>query len=155
MPVEQAHDPFWYSAIWAVTGAALLVTAVLWISWILLAPRSRSAGHGGGELEFTLDLSGLKRSCLRAIDAAEQGAAAGTITTRQAHLDISLALRTFAGAASGFVGPAATASDLDNMGHDSVAHTIWQLYPTEFGALGDGSVEQAAERAREAVVRWS
>ena len=101
------------------------------------------------------DIQSLKAAYLLRIDAVEAEAAAGLLTTRASHQELSLLVRKFARDVTGVDAPRMTLAELDSHPLPAAANAVGRLYPGEFGAEPLPPLARSAETARQAVRSWN
>lgn len=155
--VADFYPPMTYSALWTVIAVAIALALVGWgvVVWVQTRParqRPELLPPPGWEL------ARLKGQYFARIDEIVRLAAAGELSPRRAHQDLSVAVREFVRSASGVDAPTMTLSDLQRTGLLALApvsDVVFRLYPVEFGPDRDVSVSDAAAVAREVVARWT
>jgi hypothetical protein len=146
--------PLPYSPLWTWAGAILLLLVAAWYAFVIGStrrPRLRSAS-----LPVPLtDLPALQSAYLQRIDDVEHEAAAGNLSARAAHQEISFLLRCFVRDATGVDASRMTHADLAKHPLPRAAEAVGALYPGEFGFEPLPAVAASATTAREAVRSWS
>ena len=91
------------------------------------------------------------------LDVHAQGAdaAAGLLSARQSHRELSLLVRKFARDVTGVDAPRMTLAELHRHPLASTADAVSRIYPGEFGLEPLPAVSDSAETARQAVRQWS
>lgn len=148
LAADELQDPVGYGGHWvllAVLALALVAAyyaAVVW--WGRPRPDSTAATA--------------RTECLARLDGIEAARAAGRISAREGHQQISATVRRFVADASGVPATTMTLADLQRTGPADLAAVIAFVYPPEFAAdehLGDDRFTSAIGRARELVSSWS
>jgi hypothetical protein len=85
----------------------------------------------------------------------EADAAAGHLTSRASHQELSLLVRKFARDVTGIDAPRMTLAELDSHPLPAAANAVGRLYPGEFGAEPLPPLARSAEAARQAVRSWN
>jgi hypothetical protein len=149
------YAPLEYSAwfLWAGLGTLLLIAA--WRLFVFLSTRQRAAlaNHAGSTPPS--DPDGLRRDYLRRIDAVVAGAAAGRLSARASHQELSLLIRRFVRDTSGINAPRMTLAELRQQGIPVAAEAISSIYPAEFAREPQALVAATAETAREVIRSWN
>lgn len=159
MPAESPPPGFYapdpYAVWWPWVGAAVLAGIVGWYLWVWQATRVRppKAVHAAGDDRDTR----LREEYTRQIDLVAARAAAGRLTSRDAHQRISVLVRHFVQELSGIRAPTMTLSELSASGPrlTPVSEVVEVLYPGEFAPEDSDTVQGAAAVAREVVRRWT
>ncbi|TLM86242.1 hypothetical protein FDW83_00270 [Pseudarthrobacter sp. NamE2] len=149
------HGPFQYSPAWLWAGVALLALVAGWYAAVLAATRRRRHLPGDRRPVALTDLAALKAAYLERIDNAERSAAAGRLSLRAAHQEISLVLRSFIRDATGVDALRMTRQDLERHPLPAAAAAVGALYPGEFGPEPLPSASASAEVARKVVRAWA
>lgn len=156
MQVDPAFiGPLQYSPLWAWAGAALLAFVAAWYATVFAATRRRGTTDAGRVPAALTDLDTLKAAYLRRIDDVERSAAAGHLSQRAAHQEISLLLRRFVRDATGVDALRMTREDLVRHPLPAAAAAIEALYPAEFGLEPLPPVAASAANARNTVRTWT
>lgn len=174
------YGPLEYSVWLPWAGLGLLLLIAAWLSYIFLSTRQRKEPLPAAPAGPPSDPSSLKRDYLRRIDAVAADAAAGRLTSRGSHQELSLLIRSFVRDIAGIDAPRMTLAELHEQGIPAAARAVGSFYPAEFGTeprdseprnseprnseLRDtepcdpqpcDSVALAAETAREVVRTWN
>ncbi|MEV7134795.1 hypothetical protein AB0N24_18110 [Arthrobacter sp. NPDC093128] len=159
------YAPLMYSAWLTWAGLGLLFLVAAWVAFVVLSTRQRSGTVPAPPSGPPSDPSGLKRDYLRRIDAVAVDAAAGRVSARASHQELSLLIRSFVRDIAGIDAPRMTLAELNRQGIPAAAVAIGSLYPAEFGpeprdtqprdSEPRDSVAAAAETAREVVRTWN
>ncbi|KSU77923.1 hypothetical protein GA0061083_1852 [Pseudarthrobacter enclensis] len=156
MPAEQDFfGPMQYSPAWMWVAVLLLALTAAWFVFVFASSRRPGADDGGTRPAPLTDLAVLKAAYLQRIEEAERAAAAGTLSARAAHQDISHLLRCFVRDATGVDAPRMTLADLERHPLPSAAAAVGAIYPGEFAPEPLPPVAQAAARARDMVGTWN
>jgi hypothetical protein len=146
--------PLPYSPVWTWAGAALVLLVAALYVFVLAGTRRPRPKQASRPAPLT-DLPALQRAYLDRIADVEQQAAAGNMSARAAHQEISLLLRRFVRDATGVDAPRMTQADLAKHPLPEAANAVGALYPGEFGPEPLPAVASSAATAREAVRSWS
>ncbi len=150
MPAARAGElqgPVGYDPTWLVLtiGALALVllygAAVLWWTRTPGPGRARRAGHGPGSRE----------QALRRLDEVAAAVAAGQITAREGHRQVSEVVRAHAAALTGLPATTMTLDELRRTGPPALAEVVALVYPPEFAPgeqLARDRLDEALRRAR-------
>lgn len=154
-PPPGYYAPAPYGLWWLWIGVAAFVLIGGWYLWVWWATRPRptpSAPHADVDRSRRL-----RDDYLREIDLVVSRAAAGAITDRRAHQELSVLVRHFVQEMSGIRAPTMTLTDLTESGPrlTAVAQVVEVLYPGEFAPRATQTVAGAGEVAKEVVRRWS
>lgn len=147
--------PLPYSTGWLWAGLALLAVILAWYGFVLLSTRPRRSPPPPARFTPPSDLNDLKAAYVHRIDAVTADAAAGLLTARESHLELSLLVRRFARDVTGVDAPRMTLAELHAHPLPAVAEAVRRIYPGEFGLEPLPQVEQSAETARRAVWQWN
>lgn len=148
------YGPLQYSQGWLWAGLALLALLLGWYGFVLFSTRRRAPAP---RPRFTppSDLASLKQAYLQRIDAVGADAAAGLLSTRESHRELSLLVRKFARDVTGVDAPRMTLAELHGHPLPSAAEAVSRIYPGEFGLEPLPAVSDSAETARRAVEQWN
>lgn len=152
-PGFYAPDP--YSTRWLWLGLAVLAVVGFWYLYVWWSTRERSVRVPP---RITGDrLTRLRGDYTREIDVVLARAAAGEITMRRGHQQLSLLVRHFVQEVSGIKAPTMTLTDLSASGKrlGPVSEVVATLYPGEFGPRETETLSGAAGVAKEVVARWT
>ncbi|MET3163924.1 UNVERIFIED_ORG: hypothetical protein ABIB19_002338 [Arthrobacter sp. UYEF10] len=137
------------------TGLALLAVVRGWCTFVFLGTRKPKVPEQAPRFTPRPDLAGLKEAYLQRIDAVTANAAAGLLTAREAHQELSLLVRRFARDVTGIDAPRMTLAELHGHPLLSVAEAVRTIYPGAFGLEPLPPVAQSAETACQAVRQWN
>ncbi|MDQ0690681.1 hypothetical protein [Arthrobacter sp. W4I7] len=146
--------PLQYSPMWTWAGAILLLLVVGWYAFVFASTKRPRPGSASLPAPLT-NLPALQSAYLQRIDDVEHQAAAGNISARAAHQEISFLFRRFVRDATGVDAPRMTHADLVRHPLPRAAKAVGALYPGEFGSEPLPAVAASAATAREAVRSWS
>jgi hypothetical protein len=149
------YAPLMYSGWLTWAGLGLLFLVAAWFAFVFLSTRPRTGTVPDAPSGPPSDPSGLKRDYLRRIDAVAVYAAAGRVSARASHQELSLLIRCFVRDIAGIDAPRMTLAELNGQGIPAAALAISSLYPAEFGPEPRESVAETAETAREVVRAWN
>jgi len=164
------YAPLAYSAWLPWAGAGILLLVAGWLAFVVVSTRQGTGAATAARPAPPSDPSAVKREYLRRIDAVAADAAAGRLSARAAHQELSLLIRGFVRDAAGIDAPRMTLAELSRQGVPAAASAISSLYPVEFGPEAGGAaprgaapcaaascdpVAAAAESAREVVRTWN
>ncbi|MET4588547.1 hypothetical protein [Arthrobacter sp. 754] len=149
------YGPLQYSQGWIWAGLALLAVVLGWYAFVLFSTGRRRAPAPRPRFTPPSDLAALKQAYLQRIDAVSAGAAAGQLTTRESHRELSLLVRKFARDVTGVDAPRMTLAELHGHPLPATAEAVGRIYPGEFGLEPLPAVADSAETARRAVREWS
>ncbi|MET3174872.1 UNVERIFIED_ORG: hypothetical protein ABIB52_002726 [Arthrobacter sp. UYCu721] len=149
------YGPLQYSQAWLWTGLALLVVVLGWYVVVFLSTRQPKVPEQAPRFTPPSDLASLKEGYLQRIDAVTANAAAGLLTARESHQELSLLVRRFARDVTGIDAPRMTLAELRGHPLPPVAEAVRKIYPGEFGLEPLPPVAQSAETARQAVWQWN
>ncbi|CAN5192910.1 hypothetical protein BH11ACT3_BH11ACT3_20960 [soil metagenome] len=97
----------------------------------------------------------VRRQAMARIDAIEAEVKAGTLSPRDAHIELSSVLRELAFFTTRFDARSMTLSELRNVGLSRLADTVSQFYPIAFAPGEAIDATQAISIARQAVMTWN
>ena len=149
------YGPFQYSPLWMWAGIVLLAVVLGWYVFVYLSTRVRRAPAAATRFTPPSDIHSLKEAYLLRIDAVVADAAAGRLTSRASHQELSLLVRKFTRDVTGVDAPMMTLAELDSHPLPAAANAVGRLYPGEFGAEPLPPLARSAETARQAVRSWS
>ena len=149
------YAPLQYSQVWLWTGLALLAIVLGWYAFVFLGTRKPKVPEQAPRFTPPSDLPGLKEAYLQRIEAVTANAAAGLLTARESHQELSLLVRRFARDVTGIDAPRMTLAELHGHPLPPVAEAVRRIYPGEFGLEPLPPVAQSAETARQAVWQWN
>lgn len=152
-PGFYAPDP--YAGRWLWGGVGLLVLVALWYAvvwWSTRRPRVAEARPVARDR-----LAELRADYTRRIDDVLARAAAGAISQRRAHQQLSVLVRHFVQEVSGIAAPTMTLTELTEGGSrlTPVSEVVGELYPGEFGPRETSTLVGAGTVAKQVVARWS
>jgi hypothetical protein len=152
-PGFYAPDP--YAARWLWIGLGLLALVAGWYAWIWWSTREKKVVVPP---RIAPDrLTRLRADYTRQIDLVLDRAAAGEISQRRAHQQLSVLVRHFVEEVSGIRAPTMTLTELHATGDRlvPVSEVVGTLYPGEFGPRETDTLRGAGTVAKEVVARWS
>jgi len=149
------YGPLQYSPLWLFAGIGLLVLVLGWYVIVFLSTRKRPLPAAARRYTPPSDIHSLKEAYLQRIDAVEADAAAGRLTSRASHQELSLLVRKFTRDVTGVDAPRMTLAELDSHPLPAAATAVGRLYPGEFGAEPLPPLARSAETARQAVRSWN
>lgn len=149
------YAPLQYSQLWLWAGIGLLVLVLGWYAAVFLSTRKRPAPAASPRFTPPSDIQGLKEAYLQRIDAVEADAAAGWLTSRASHQELSLLVRKFTRDVTGIDAPRMTLAELGSHPLPAAATAVGRLYPGEFGPEPLPPLARSAEAARQAVRSWN
>lgn len=149
------YGPLQYSPAWLWAGIGLLVLVLGWYVLVFLSTRQRTGPAAAPRFTPPSDIHRLKEAYLQRIDAVEADAAAGLLTSRASHQELSLLVRKFTRDVTGVDAPRMTLAELDSHPLPAAATAVGRLYPGEFGAEPLPPLARSAETARQAVRSWN
>ncbi|MDF2048905.1 hypothetical protein [Arthrobacter sp. Cr_A7] len=156
MPADPGfYGPLQYSPVWMWAGVALVALVAGWYVVVFASTRRPRMAGGVRRSAALTDLSVLKAAYLQRIDDVERDAAAGNLSLRAAHHEISHLLRSFVRDATGVDALRMTRQDLERHPLPAPAAVVGILYPAQFGVEPLPSVAVSAASARNAVSTWS
>lgn len=152
-PGFYAPDP--YAARWLWIGVGIVALVAVWYVVVWRTTRERTVAVTP---QVAPDrVARLRADYTRRIDAVLAGAAAGEISQRQAHQQLSGLVRHFVQAVSGIAAPTMTLTELTGEGArlTPVSEVVGVLYPGEFGPRETATIDGAGTVAKQVVARWS
>jgi hypothetical protein len=116
----------------------------------------RRRGEGGPTVPKVLPLPvDVRRKALARIADVEQRVADGSLTPRDAHIELSEVLRELAFYTTRFDARKMTLTDLRRAGLTRLADTIATFYPVAFAPAEAVEAQPAIDAARTAVSQWN
>lgn len=149
------YAPLQYSQGWMWAGVALLVLVIGWYAVVFFSTRRPKAPAEAVRFTPPSDLTDLKEAYLQRIDAVTADAAAGLLSARESHQELSLLVRRFARDVTGVNAPRMTLAELHGHPLPAIAEAVRTIYPGEFGLEPLPPVAASAETARQAVWQWN
>jgi hypothetical protein len=152
-PGFYAPDP--YAAHWLWIGVGVLALVAAWYVWVWWSTRPKKVVVPP---RLAPDrLTRLRADYTRQIDLVLARAAAGEITQRRAHQQLSVLVRHFVQEVSGIHAPTMTLTELNASGSrlTPVSEVVGTLYPGEFGPRETATLVGAGTVAKQVVARWS
>ncbi|MEW1953318.1 hypothetical protein [Terrabacter sp. NPDC080008] len=160
MPVADAPPPGFYApdpyaARWLWVGVGILALIALWYAFVWWSTRERTVP--APRPVATDRVAALRAEYTRRIDAVLARAAAGEISQRRAHQQLSVLVRHFVQEVSGIEAPMMTLTELTERGSrlTPVSEVVGALYPGEFGPRETATLAGAGTVAKQVVARWS
>jgi hypothetical protein len=152
-PGFYAPDP--YAARWGWIGAALLLVVLFWYAWVWWSTRRRPVVVPARVAPDRL--TRLRADYTHQIDLVLARAAAGEITQRRGHQQISVLVRHFVQEVSSIHAPTMTLTELTASGErlTPVAQVVGALYPGEFAPHQTETLAGAGGVAKQVVARWT
>lgn len=146
--------PVGYSACWPLGGAALLLLCLGWTAWVWISTRDR-ATTGVPDFVAPRNAGSVREKYLQLIREIEDKHDGGRLGGRAAHLELSLAVRTFVHEMTGLPAQRMTLAQLRGRQLPLVADAVELFYPGEFAAHGGNlTVAASAASARNVVASW-
>lgn len=148
------YAPVGYSVWWPLAGAAIVVLCAGWFGWVFISTRARAEATVPRFMPpRTADtVRGKYWELINAIEARHD---AGTLGVRPAHLELSLAVRTFVHEMTGIKAQRMTLAQLKEAQLPLVADAVERFYPGEFApGTSHTTVAASAEAARNVVGSW-
>ncbi len=152
------YAPITYSILWAVIGVVILLALAGWALVIWWQTRPAPPPEPASPPPPGWMLGQLKGQYLSRIDEIVALAAAGGLSPRRGHQELSTTVRQFVQEASGLRASTMTLTELGRSGVaqlQPVTDVVLRLYPIEFGPDREASVATSAEAARGVVQRWA
>ncbi|MCW4458338.1 hypothetical protein [Microbacterium sp. MPKO10] len=143
------YAPVSYSSAWLWIACGIGALVLLWYLVVWFFPRARAPKQPRESRPAPGELSQRYR---RLIDEIEAAHAANEITTREAHLKLSILVRLYVEERSGTRVSALTLADLTESKHAGLADTVAAYYPFEFAPRSSGELAPSVRRARELVM---
>lgn len=143
------YDPVAYSPLWLWIACGIIVLVLLWYVAVWFYPRARAPKRAPSVLPRRSDLVARYRGLIDEIEAAN---ASGELSTREAHLKLSILIRLFVEEQSGTRFSAMTLADLTEVRQTGLAHAVASYYPFEFAPASSGDLAPSLLRAREVVM---
>lgn len=162
-PPEEFYPPAQYAGLWLwlFLGLVLLLLAG-WFTYLWLTPRKAPEPEPERPVEqpqqqLFVPTPTLRDAYIEVFNRIEQDAADGKLSTRQAHIELSRALRQFVSDASGIETPVLTLRQMEQHGLSPqlIKAMRGRLYPGAFAANPNLEVPGSAEVARRVVSTWN
>lgn len=157
--IDDFFPPLGYDVWWWLV---LPLFILLLVAWLLLSKRFagmpgwRRRGEAGPSVPKALPLPvDVRRKALTRIASVEQRVAAGQISPRDAHIELSGILRELAFYTTRFDARKMTLTDLRRAGLTRLADTIASFYPVNFAPHEAIEAQPAIDAARMAVSQWN
>lgn len=152
-PGFYAPDP--YAVHWQWIGVGVLALVAAWYAWVWWSTRERKVVVAPRVAPDRL--TRLRADYTRQIDLVLGRAAAGEISQRRAHQQLSVLVRHFVQEVSGIDAPTMTLTELNAKGSrlTPVSEVVGTLYPGEFGPRETATLAGAGTVAKQVVSRWS
>jgi hypothetical protein len=152
-PGFYAPDP--YAGRWLWVGVAILALVALWYAFVWWSTRERKVARATPVAPDRL--AQLRADYTRRIDAVLVRAAAGEVSQRRAHQQLSVLVRHFVQEVSGIEASTMTLTELNERGPrlTPVSEVVGALYPGEFGPRETATLAGAGTVAKQVVARWS
>ncbi|HWM34534.1 MAG TPA: DUF4381 family protein [Pseudolysinimonas sp.] len=157
--ISDFYPPLPYDWWWWLV---LPLFIALLIAWVLLSRRFarmrgwRRRGVSGPVTPKVLPLPvDVRRKALTRIADVERRVAAGELSPRDAHLELSEVLRELAFYTTRFDARTMTLTELRRAGLSRLADTIATFYPVNFAPAEAVEAQPAIDAARTAVAQWS
>ncbi|POH58841.1 hypothetical protein [Arthrobacter glacialis] len=155
MPTDATfYAPVGYSPWWPLAGAAILILCLGWFAWVWNSTR---AGAQAGVPDFVAprNPNSVRAKYWALISSIEENHDAGTLSARAAHLELSMAVRTFVHEMTGLKTQRMTLAQLREHQLPLVADAVELYYPGEFAAHSEHlTVAGSAASARNVVGSW-
>lgn len=157
--IEDFFPPLGYDWWWWLV---LPLFIALLVAWIVLSKRfaglpgwqRRSAGELKVPKRLPLPVD-VRRKALLQIASVETRVAAGELSPRDAHIELSGILRELAFYTTRFDARKMTLTDLRRAGLTRLADTIASFYPVNFAPSEAIEAQPAIDAARQAVSQWN
>lgn len=154
-PAGQILPVVGYSPLWLVIGLLLILLVVAYYLLSLLLTRPRPAPQpvppaaaprrSGAELQAVY---------LEQVERIEQLHAAGELSARRAHAELSRTVREFVSEATGVPADRMTLSELRATPFAGAAFAVSEYYPLIFGPDEARSTEHGLHAARQVIALW-
>lgn len=137
-----------------MAGAALLILCLGWFAWLWISTRA-SAEADVPDFVAPRNPESVKGKYWALIAAIEHRYDAGTLSARAAHLELSMAVRTFVHEMTGLKAQRMTLAQLRGHQLPLVADAVELFYPGEFAEHSQHlSVAGSIQTARNVVGSW-
>lgn len=148
------YAPVGYSVWWPLLGVALLLLCGGVLAWIWVATKPRPS-TGVPEFVAPRNPDSVKAKYLALISSLQNQYDAGTRDGRATHLELSLAVRSFAHEMTGIKTQRMTLAQLRQHHLPLAEDAVAQFYPGEFSRAGEHqSVAASVQAARNVVSQW-
>ncbi|WP_285724415.1 hypothetical protein [Psychromicrobium xiongbiense] len=151
------YPPLDYGPLWIAVAVLAVVLALAGYFWVFYSTRKlRPAPAGGSSSPLPpRKLPGLRERYLARIAEVYSAYQRGGLPARQAHQELSSAVRGFAQELTGLRTDRMTLAELRAAGLPVVGDAVEVFYPGEFGVQDDCSVEHSTQVAAQVVSTWS
>lgn len=143
-----------YAQFWLVLGFLILAAIVAYYFLVVFLTRPRPPKAAPVLPPARPPVYALQQEYLERVDDVARRAAAGELTPRRAHAELSVLVRGFVAAVSTVPADKMTLTDLRRTELRGVSHTVGQYYPMVFGAHDPSGAEAGVAAAREAISTW-
>ncbi|MHA7269163.1 hypothetical protein [Arthrobacter sp. HLT1-20] len=155
MPTDATfYAPMGYSPWWPLAGAGLLVLCLGWFAWVWISTRAGAQAAVPGFVA-PRNPDSVREKYWTLITEIEQMFDSGHLDARAAHLELSLAVRTFVHEMTGLKAQRMTLAQLREHQLPLAADAVELYYPAEFAAQSEHpTVAGSAQTARNVVGSW-
>lgn len=148
------YAPLGYSVWWPLLGVLLLILCAGAVAWIWVATKPAST-TGVPDFVAPRNPSAVKEKYWALIVDIQNRHDAGALDVRAAHLELSLAVRTFVHEMTGLKTQRMTLSQLREHRLPLAGDAVELFYPAEFSrASGHSSVADSVRTAKNVVSQW-
>lgn len=155
MPDGEFIPPVQYLPWWGLIGFVLLVAVVGWYVYLFMSTRkSRVPVAAAPQPTFAAAPEMIRARYLDLIGETRTAHAAGQLSVREAHHQLSLLLRSYVAEREGIQTVQMTLKDLRKTELTPLSDAVARLYPGAFSADYNGTVGQAADEAQRLVSSW-
>ena len=145
--------PFALSSYWYAVG---LVSILLAVILVLLFPRILSGIEKSSRSSLRKRFySRTKDRYLKKIAKVEAAFNKGELTMRGVHQQMSLIVRSFVQAVTGWPTEAMVYLELINLDRPELAELVRQYYEPEFAYYSEADAKSAIEKGKELITKWS
>lgn len=146
------ESPFAFSSYWYAVGAGLIVLGlVLWIAGGMILDRIM---HKDFLSKHRLAYMLCRDRYLKQIDEIEAAFAKGELDTRGVCQRMSISVRSFVRAVTGWRADKMVYRELVGLGRPELAELVRQYYEPEFAYYSEADAKLAIERGKELVRKW-
>ena len=155
MLVADIVPPMLYFWLWPVLGVVAVLLIVAWFVLVPLLSRVFTRPRPVKVVERPRPAARGYAGTMSAIDEVERAALAEEISIREAHLQLSELVRSYASEGRVYDARTMTLTELRDHGMTIVAEAVAQFYPIAFQEEELTELGAAPQIAREAVRAWS
>ncbi|KAB1657306.1 hypothetical protein F8O01_08670 [Pseudoclavibacter chungangensis] len=143
-----------YSVIWLVLGILLVGAVPLYYLLVYALTRPRPEREPEPVVEVPVSVPQLQHDYLVRVDGIRHRHAAGELTPRRAHAELSSAVRDFVAQATGVEADKMTLTELRRTPYVGASYAVAEFYPLVFGVDEARSVDHGVDAAKQVISLW-